>query len=46
MDISKRLKILITHTKALYIPFTKYYYDDDEIKEDEIGPLKTTCRLL
>ena len=43
---SKRLKILISHNKALYIPFTKYHDDEDEIKEDETGHLKTTCRLL
>ena len=43
---SKRLKILILHNKALYIPFTKYCDGGDEIKEDEIDPLKTSCRLL
>jgi len=49
MDVkggSKRLKVLILHNKALYMPFTKYYYYDDEIKEDQIGTLNTTCRLL
>jgi len=38
------LSILILHNKTLHIPFSKYY--DDEIKEDEIGHLKTTCQLL